>query len=389
MTQKGFSLIEVSIALIIIGLLAAPFISEYEVWVYRQNKENTEGALKNVATALADYVALNDRLPCPARLDLAYGAEDHGKEAAIVGTTGCNAGDLPAVNTCEDGICRTNTDTTGGENVVIGAVPYATLGLKYDEGLDNWKRKLTYVVTEDLANGSLADYDPALGGIILQSQQGVGVAGLNNNQPYLLISHGATGAGAYSVSGVLADVCPDPLPVAIMELENCDNDGTFVVALKGDGQRNDNFGPAFNDDLIRFEPLSSGSEWLLKANAVDMENKGLGKVGIKKPDPTTGAPLQVGGEIRVTGQINADRWCHPQGYPCFFARIIGGSGEDCGIVGDVRAAMTGIQEYTRLRCSDSNNNLTFPPGYLPSGASGNCPTSFMTGIDASGNVTCL
>lgn len=124
----GFTLIEVAIVMVIIGLALAASIAPLSSQIERGKVAETEVILNDIMEALYGHAASRGRLPCP---------------------TDANSGGLavPA-----DGVCQ-----PGGGNAVSGFIPGNTLGLsgKYsDEGLllDAWGNPIRYSVTNSNAS---------------------------------------------------------------------------------------------------------------------------------------------------------------------------------------------------------------------------------------------
>lgn len=113
--QAGFSGALLIIAIILIGVavLLARGLSRTDVSLERE--AGTRANLARVTDALMNFAMMNARLPCPARGD------DDGGDAAPPGAT----------PTC------TNGD---------GVVPWRTLGLRREDALDGWRRKISYRV---------------------------------------------------------------------------------------------------------------------------------------------------------------------------------------------------------------------------------------------------
>ena len=202
-------MIAVVLVLLILALLASRVLSR--LGDAADDKNNTIASLQRAQTALDQYVAAggaNARLPCPANP-----ATDTGLEVAASSQT-----------------CTYSAN---------GTLPWATIGLRRDDAYDAWGRKLSYRVYNDSGNkGSLVQPGgPSLvncypdtgtgggtdgnglcnpghttstfdvlkkkGGLDLSDQFGVDHTHLNNDPTaYVVISHGPTGLGGYSASGV-------------------------------------------------------------------------------------------------------------------------------------------------------------------------------------------
>ncbi|MBF0306315.1 MAG: type II secretion system protein [Alphaproteobacteria bacterium] len=116
--QAGFSLIEMSIVLVILGLIVGSGVGIGSSYYSRSKVAEARVMMDRAERALRDYAAAYRALPCP--------------------------------NTDGTGIADGTTTCTG--NQVNGVLPWATLGLRREEATDPWKHYLTYRVF-DGANG--------------------------------------------------------------------------------------------------------------------------------------------------------------------------------------------------------------------------------------------
>lgn len=106
-----------------------------------QKRDVTRQKLKNIETALANFVAINKRLPCPAD-----GADTSGIELRTAGTQDCTTA-VPA-----------NTEQ------LRGVVPWVTIGLTAVDVQDGWNNQITYRAAFGLTRDSALDMsacDPA------------------------------------------------------------------------------------------------------------------------------------------------------------------------------------------------------------------------------------
>ncbi len=381
MNNKGFSLIELSIALIVIGLLVTPLIQQYNVLVKRKNYEGTGGAMDLVESAMNDFLQSEGRYPCPADITLASsdvnigvfsGADNisSGEEACPPALPDANG---PAIGACVDGICRAagrDADgVPGGDSILIGGVPYATLGITEDQTHDGWNRKLTYVVTESMTNGA---YNEDWGAISVQDENAESLISEVDSQSYLLVSHGINGLGGHTVQGVQVGPCANEG----FEIENCDNDNIFVEM--GDRGWSLVEGPDYSDDIIAYNFSVFEGIWSLAADPEDIKTNTIGNVGIGEIDPQH--PLDVKGDIKAV-KTHADEYCNTEGAggDCFEPSVIGTDGIECS--GDDQA-MTGIAN------NDSVCDLALPTTIVKKGDGTCAPGEFIKGISAEGEVQC-
>lgn len=281
--SRGFTLIEIALSLLIVGLSLGLILKYTGSMRDTQGRLGVRSQLDIIDTALANFVALNKRLPCPARGTLASGA-------ATAGTETLSPGPPPAALPAK-GLCNPQTQ-------VNGVVPWVTLGLTEADVTDPWRGRMTYRTDPNLAHGTplvklmdMSSCDPAgtaaagAGGICqtavppcaasggctspsnflankgLDVWDGVnGAAGWavrQNNRvsgtgaAYVVISHGPTGAGAYNGSGVLQ---PGSVAAGTNELPNRANQAVPLAAVLAttyrDSTINDAAGASHFDDYL-------------------------------------------------------------------------------------------------------------------------------------------
>jgi prepilin-type N-terminal cleavage/methylation domain-containing protein len=301
--QMGVTLVEVAIAVAVIGILMAGALDLNQRAQSQQHLETTYDNMDQIIQALSIYVESAGRLPCPA--DPGVTGVVFGWERGVTpADLQVDAGHFPA------GHCDQATRE--------GIIPFMTLGLPARTALDGWGRYFTYAVSPVFARrndqtGALADtgkihgrcrhpgwvnpadrynrnaikarfccadqrdptFDVESDLIILHTSGGAlspvrtpGTAasyddldrttmiGAGNNPipsidttpieapALVLISHGPDGKGAWLGNGSSRRFDP---PEAGPELQNADGDQVFV-----DGPWNLVRGPAYFDDIVRW-----------------------------------------------------------------------------------------------------------------------------------------
>ena len=83
--NQGFSLIEMAIVLLIIGLALGMILNVTRGMRDTQNRQLVQSKLTTLDTALANFVAQNKRLPCPANGTIASGAVNAGMGDQVIG----------------------------------------------------------------------------------------------------------------------------------------------------------------------------------------------------------------------------------------------------------------------------------------------------------------
>ncbi|MFM2440848.1 MAG: hypothetical protein RLZZ349_575, partial [Pseudomonadota bacterium] len=136
-SQKAFTLVEVAIVLVIVGLAIGGILSSLSAQVEQQKLNETRNTINNVKEALLGYAMANGRFPCPAATPAS------GVTAVEKFATGGNA--------------------TNGKCSVFynGYVPSVTLGLSPTDSsgyvLDGWNNPIRFAIV-DLSDDANVSY---------------------------------------------------------------------------------------------------------------------------------------------------------------------------------------------------------------------------------------
>ncbi|MCB1532142.1 MAG: type II secretion system protein [Alphaproteobacteria bacterium] len=216
--DQGMTLIDLAIAVLVLGLILTPLIQMAKNYELKSRYEKTQENVEIVEAALKQFYYKNSRLPCPADLTLSPNDADYGKavEQADVKSPPCLA---------------TSLDDISGVNVT-GAVPFQDLRIPAEAAMDGWNNKLTYSVARlttqegavmDDTTGVIEVYshnqNPNPGGEAICSNA---TAQLTDKGFWVVLSHGPNGYGAYTPEGELHSTCTNG---GNHERENCLNVG--------------------------------------------------------------------------------------------------------------------------------------------------------------------
>ncbi|AXA91055.1 prepilin-type N-terminal cleavage/methylation domain-containing protein [Massilia sp. YMA4] len=171
-TSRGFTLVEVAIVLVVVGLLIGGLITPLSTQLEQRRVADTRRALEEARDALTGFAIRNGYLPCPA-ISAANGLE-------------ARAGDR-----CTD-------------ERRIGFLPWATLGLPK---LDSWGHQFVYSVTPDFADSATPFRLNTPRDITVATRDSAGAlvaATAPNDIPAVILSAGRNGYGAFSEQGVRA-----------------------------------------------------------------------------------------------------------------------------------------------------------------------------------------
>lgn len=225
--QKGFSLTELSVTLIIIGIILSTSLSLSITSDFHVKSLQTTTKLSQIEEALQSYVRIHKRLPCPADGTLPLDNTLFGI-AGTASATGCTGSNF------NDGI------------VYAGVLPTRTLQLPDGFMVDGWKRRFTYIVDSRFTNNAITNPQCAIqatasclrntpaGTISINDSNG---SARTTEAIYVLISHGENGHGAYRQNGTSSrinayrDINHPYRNNASAEMQNAhlDADGTTIT----------------------------------------------------------------------------------------------------------------------------------------------------------------
>jgi prepilin-type N-terminal cleavage/methylation domain-containing protein len=170
-TSSGFSLVELSIVLVIVGLVLAGMLVPLSAQIDQKNYNETQRAMLEMRDGLIGYASSNGYLPCP-------------------DTTG-------------DG--DEDRDGSGGCVATEGNIPWANLGMGKQ---DAWGQNYLYRVNNAFANSATRFTLSTGPTMTITDTSGVTLA---LRVPAVIVSKGKSGAGA-----------------GVSEQENSDKDDSFV-----------------------------------------------------------------------------------------------------------------------------------------------------------------
>ena len=362
-SQSGFTLIELSLVLIIVSLLILPLLAMYSNYVIGKKITDTNENIETATNYISTFFSATGRYPCPADPALAPTAANYGVESCVV----------------VGSIVSTPGLRTPANTVLIGAVPITTIRNTLAAGgegffpssstMDGWDNRLTYAVTSSLTTTvTYKFYDGQVGAV---DEFGNNTAGINNDGHFAIVSHGANGSGAFSSFGVATAACP---AAGSRENENCDGDASFMASLGV----YEAAGANYFDDISYFRKSSGASLWNFArdplGNVTDhIYNLNTNNVGINTDTPAS--KLDVVGTLRATNNIKVERVCTADGSKCFNVKDISGT---TGINCAGTSVMTGIK--------NGSTDCVAPTYSMPVNV--DCTPAWITGVRTDGCVKC-
>tara|TARA_R110002124_G_scaffold287216_1_gene471583 strand:- start:286152 stop:287435 length:1284 start_codon:yes stop_codon:yes gene_type:complete len=360
--QEGFTLLELSFVIIIIGVMMVPMLEAVNRYMSQRKTDYTEVVIAAASNLIVEYRANGVEepfhnnsyvYPCPAKRTLARTDNDFGES---IDCSNLAAYGLNAPGDCSDGVCLTTNpgqDRDGDGNddwIIIGGFPVTTMliaastpGQDLDfrtsdifsksMDLDGWQNQLTYAVSYNLTqDGSLDKF--WYGVIAAKDEYGNDTAGMGNDAHFVVLSHGPDRKGAYNNNGLIPITCG----TTMTDDENCDNDAVFVQALgsfRGDAA--DHY-----DDFARFSKETSLSIWEETQDATGRDQlffAPTGNLGINIDNTPPSIAMAINGDLKANNNIITNEICdepklNPDGSVnsnsnCFNTDIITGNISNC------------------------------------------------------------
>lgn len=215
--MRGFTLLEITVVLLIIGLMIAGLFAPLETQFEARDRRQTQTLLDDIQTALLGHALTHGRLPCP-------------------DTDGDGLSNPPwnPLEPVSSGSCAQS----------VGTLPWSELGVP---GTDAWGNRYTYAVsqpeftrpdTDALCNAgdeTGAHFDLCTRGRLNVKSRGdapattsvegkAELATYATAVPVVVVSHGRNGSGATSSEGFVRTA-----PIGADEAENADADAIFMT----------------------------------------------------------------------------------------------------------------------------------------------------------------
>lgn len=416
----GYTLIEMAIAITIVGLLIAPAAAVYSNWLQHQKQQTTLTNVSDLLSALQSYRAKNGSFPCPSGLNVArtnanYGAPVNCSYAAM---------GAAAVGACQaSGVCIEQSARTVfpippkapatlayQQRVIVGAIPFRVLQIPEKKAYDGYGSRLVYVLTLSMgdpdyvnsANGAITIKDPTL------ARQLVNPA---DSAVFAVFSPGPDRVGGWNADGVEFSRCVGAVGADVTNCNKGFEGGVASVnALLVDGYATTAPGAAHFDDYMAYFQSQADPLWRIipnTQNIQDLTDKSVGigltpasgildvtdAASVASPNQklsdgvtnNTDALLVYGTSAAGNaGAIQADRICDATGANCFDPTVIGGDntvagkGMKCTVA---RTYMSGIDGATGTGQNGADCSV------IEVRCSGTTP--LMNGFNADGTPNCI
>ncbi len=408
--NKGFTLLELSFVIIIIGIMLIPLINAIDRYYEQRKHSYTKTALNAAVDMVREYKVnrLAGAYPCPAKRGVSVDSVEYGVSV--------DCSDLPALGLvnpgdCVDGLCLAEVDVagpittpspaqdkdgiTGTDFVVIGAFPVRTIQQAAANGevdfrtadlystrmdLDGWDNQFTYAVTQSLTVSGNRDRF-WYGVMYAKDEFGANTAGTSGDAHFVVLSHGPNKRGAYNQYGQQTVPC-NANSITTLDDENCDDDATFVQSLAIARTQTAN---AY-DDYVRFAKETSVSLWKEDQGENKVYFVPNGNLAINMPTADPSVALEVNGVIKAENTVLTTKICDDNPYNsdgsvntnarCFNPNIISGDyGTNCASTELLKGYKNGSQ-------------ICETPVYQPLTTTDCGPSGWVHGIKTNGEVIC-
>lgn len=243
--QSGFTLIELAIVLVIIGVLAGAFLSTLGARIETTRRAEAKKEMEVIKQALYGYAMsqTNPHLPCP---DCRATSS-----SSSCPSTGNTLNDGIEDRDAATGLCDTNND--------VGNIPWQTLGLGSG---DPWGDRYSYWVSSsaaDSAGFALGPPGPAMTNkATIQTRVGNTLTNISTSAVAVIETQGKDGYGGISVKNITRPTGSGNVD----EKDNLDNNLTFISRAPSKAGAT-TAGGEFDDMLVWV------SEYELKAKMVE------------------------------------------------------------------------------------------------------------------------
>lgn len=210
MKAKGFTLVEIAIALVIVALLMGGAISALRANQIRASLSATRTALDEAKEATMYWAVVNKKLPCPAKSP-SDGEEDR-----------------------QGNVCAKRR----------GLVPWKTLGIQAQDG---WNNRLSYVMTEKLGE-TISMFEPGTIQVKVRDSAGAATNLLSEaSVAFAIWSHGENGHHAVSSQDT---TIADRSDTNVDEDANSPNLGNGIVFARDMADNKETPGGEFDDMVV-------------------------------------------------------------------------------------------------------------------------------------------
>jgi prepilin-type N-terminal cleavage/methylation domain-containing protein len=312
MLKKAFSLIELSIAIMVISILIVGFLNVSSGKGSNNKAKITKDRIDIVYKSLGEFVLKNKRLPCPASIKAIKTVDaNYGIEGTAAGT--CTAGTGVYLSTA-----------SGATNMVYGMIPVKSLGLSNDYGEDGFGSKFAYIVDKTYTIGTT--FSTSSGSVLIQKYINGAYVSDSNNAIFAIISYGPNKSSSFNANSSSQNMLTSDVDEMFNDPITL-NDGAktadFTQTLVNSSERSTIF-----DDIVFYK---SRDNFLKDSKALNIVNGNItssanvAAVAINL-SCTGGSKTNSGGFTIHTMTSNTNLTCNSGNSTSFSVLAVGGGG---------------------------------------------------------------
>ena len=335
--QDGYNLLQMCIAILIIGILTAPLAALYTNYQKTKKETLTYENVSNAVAAMQNYRTVLGKYPCPSSMT----ALKASSTSTYGVPTNCTTGTIGAAapGTCTDGVCieqsiRNVPAPLANPRVIVGAIPFRLLQLDEERTLDGYGNRLFYAITA--SQTEISTFNEHSGAIAVHDDHGASLTDPEGAAIFVVYSAGHNGIGAYNTEGILVSPCAGG-----HEAENCNvgfDIGTFSPPdsiYVSTFQNSTNGTNAFDDVVLYFTEQNDPLWKRMESNPDDINDLSPNFIGIGTATPTVELDLvyssaedilRINGTSGTGGAIMTNQICDESGNNCFNTSLLGATG---------------------------------------------------------------
>ncbi|HRC25864.1 MAG TPA: hypothetical protein PKX87_00340 [Alphaproteobacteria bacterium] len=398
--EAGYTLIQVAIALVVIGVLSTPLIASYNLYTREQQTVKSVERIQGAVATIQNFRDMYGYYPCPAPMKtprgvVGYGAATNCRTNAAITALAPGQCDV-ALGICVEQSIRA---TLTNRRVLVGTIPFRTLQMDEEEAFDSYGARLLYAVTESMTDDQ--SVDDTIGGIAVRKASGTPLLIPDGSAAFFIASPGPTLMGGYGVNGTLMTPCT----TVTADQENCTvgfETGTMASpnSIYVSDVATHRPGTGFFDDQVSFFANTLNALWRrLPGDPEAVEDLSPKDVGMgrnlnpsvrldiapvgSETDTLRARPVTNALGVLVDSGLHVGQVCDENGANCFDPKVLGG---DPGVATDPLDGTGGME------CSTPGQYIIgIANGAALCGAiAARCPpaTPVLRRVTGSGNLVC-
>jgi hypothetical protein len=226
-TQHGYTLVSLALFIVGFGIVLVAGSMVFNQWKARKAPVTTSDRIATLQNAMAGYLSLHGRYPCPASLTAPIASPQYGIELKA----------SPTDTACTGQFAGSGADD---RKVWTGAVPVRTMNLPDELVMDGWDHRIVYMVTEAYTSANNIPLNRNLSAVRVLDGNGNPALAHADGVTYAFLTLGDDVRGAYASNGALIAPCAPNTPAGVnCKYEDNASGGTVVSNPVQSHARND------------------------------------------------------------------------------------------------------------------------------------------------------